>query len=65
MQETQVSSLIQEDPTCFKATKPVHHNYCSTIAHNVLWELQLLKPMCLEPVLCNKSHGNEKRKYCN
>ena len=26
MQETQVRSLIQEDPTCHGATKPVHHN---------------------------------------
>ena len=29
MQETQVQSLIQEDPTCHRATKPVHHNYWS------------------------------------
>ena len=27
MQGTQVQSLIQEDPTCHKATKPMHHNY--------------------------------------
>ena len=25
MQETQVRSQIQEDPTCCEATKPVHH----------------------------------------
>ena len=24
---TWVQSLIQEDPTCHRATKPVHHNY--------------------------------------
>ena len=65
MQETQVSSLIQEDPTCFKATKPVHHNYCSTIAHNCALGAATNEPMCLEPVLCNKSHGNEKPKPCN
>ena len=27
MQETQVWSLVQEDPTCCRATKPVGHNY--------------------------------------
>ena len=27
MQGTQVRSLVQEDPTCRSATKPVRHNY--------------------------------------
>ena len=27
MQETRVWSLVWEDPTCCRATKPVHHNY--------------------------------------
>ena len=27
MQETWVRSLIQEDPTCRRAAKPIHHNY--------------------------------------
>ena len=27
MQGTQVRSLVQEDPTCHGATKPMHHNY--------------------------------------
>ena len=27
MQGTRVQSLVQEDPTCCGATKPVHHNY--------------------------------------
>ena len=27
MQGTQVQALVQEDPTCRRATKPVHHNY--------------------------------------
>ena len=27
MQGTQVQSLVQEDPTCCRATKLVHHNY--------------------------------------
>ena len=26
-QETQVQSLVREDPTCCRATKPAHHNY--------------------------------------
>ena len=27
MQGTQVRALVQEDPTCHGATKPMHHNY--------------------------------------
>ena len=27
MQETWIQSLIQEDPTYCRATKPIHHNY--------------------------------------
>ena len=27
MQETRVRALVQEDPTCRGATKPVHHHY--------------------------------------
>ena len=27
MQRTGVRALVQEDPTCHRATKPVHHNY--------------------------------------
>ena len=26
-QGTWVQSLVQEDPTCLRAAKPVHHNY--------------------------------------
>ena len=37
MQETSVQSLIQEEPTCHEATKPVYHN-------NWGWEPQLLRP---------------------
>ena len=29
VQGTQVLSLVQEDPTCHRATKPVCHYYCS------------------------------------
>ena len=53
MQGTQVWSLVQEDPTCRGATKPVRHNYWSPCTlgpkcHNY-WAhvLQLLKPACL------------------
>ena len=29
MQRPQVQSLVQEDPTCHGATKPVHHSPCA------------------------------------
>ena len=51
MQETQVRSLVREDPTCRGATKPVRHNY---------WAC------ALEPVLRSKrSHRNEKPAHRN
>ena len=65
MQRTRVRALVWEDPTCRGATKPVHHNYwaCSleSMSHNCWARVpQLLKPSCLEPVLCNKrSHRNK------
>ena len=38
MQETQVPSLVREDPTCHGATKPIHHNYWAhtlePVSHN-------------------------------
>ena len=40
-QETWLRSLVQEDPTCLGATKPVIQNY---------WN-----PRTLEPVVCNRS----------
>ena len=46
MQESQVWSLIQEDPTCCGANKFMHHNYWAHMS-------QLLKPERLEPVLHN------------
>ena len=59
MQGTQVWSLVLEDPTCRGATKPVCHNYWACMP-------QLLKPMCLEPVLCKeRSHCNEKPTHHN
>ena len=29
VQETRIQALVQEDPTCRGATKPVRHNYCA------------------------------------
>ena len=72
MQGTQVRALVREDPTCRGATKPVCHNYwaCAVepMSHNY-WAcvLQLLKPTCLEPMLCNKrsSHTATKSSPCS
>ena len=59
MRGTQVHALVQEDPTCLGATKPVRHNYWAHVP-------QLLKPVCLEPVLRNKrNHRNEKPVHRN
>ena len=59
MQETQVGSLIQEDPTCPRATKSLSRS-CWTCAleagNHSYWSVYTL-----EPLLCNKiSHCNEK-----
>ena len=47
VQGTQVRALVQEDPACRGATKLVCHNYWAHVP-------QLLKPMHLEPMLCNR-----------
>ena len=66
MQGTQVWSLVQEDSTCCRATKPMGLDYwaCTLEPKSCNYGacmLQLLKPMHLEPVLCSKrSHSNEK-----
>ena len=71
MQGTRVRALVREDPTCLGATKPVHHNYwaCALepVSHNYWAHVpQLLKPVHLEPMLCNKrSHCNEKLAHLN
>ena len=51
MQESQVRSLIQEDPTCLRAAKPVYHNCwaCALASgsHSYWAHMpQLLKPAC-------------------
>ena len=59
VQGTWFRALVREDPTCRRAAKPMCHNYWAHV-------LQLLKPACLEPVLCNKrNHCNEKHMHCN
>ena len=66
MKGIQVQSLVWEDAACHGATKPVRHNYWACAlepaSHNYWARVpQLLKPTCLEPMLCNKrSHHNEK-----
>ena len=66
VQGTRVRALVWEDPTCRGATKPVCHNYWACAlepaSHNCWAHApQLMKPVCLEPVLRNKrSHRNEK-----
>ena len=50
-QETPVQSLVQEDPTCRRATKPMCHHYGAC---------------ALQPVLCNKrGHHDEKPAHDN
>ena len=55
MQGTLVQSLVQADPTCFRATKPVGGNYWAHSAATT-------EPLCLERVLHNKmrSYRDEK-----
>ena len=66
-QGTWVRTLIWEDSMCLGQLKPVGHNYWNLRALEPAcrscWAgvLELLKPVHLEPVLCNKrSHCNEK-----
>ena len=71
MQGTWVQSLVQEGPTCCRATKPVRHNYWACAlepaSHNY-WAYvpQLPKPVHPEPMLRNKrNHYNEKPAHRN
>ena len=71
MQGTWVRALVQEDPTCRRAAKPMRHNYWACAlepsSHNYWARVpQLLQPAYLEPVLHNKrSHLNEKPAHHN
>ena len=70
MQGTRVQSLVREDPTCCRATKPVCPNDWACAlepASHKYWArvLQLLSPAPLEPMLCSKrSHRSEKPTHC-
>ena len=65
LQGTRVWALVRKDPTCRRAARPVCHNcWACTLepmSHNYWAHVsQLLKPVRLEPVLCNgRSHCNE------
>ena len=81
MQGMWVRSLLKEDPTCHRAVKPTTNapqpmnphsrahepqllSLCVTATEACM--VQLLKPACLEPVLCNKRrHCNEKPGHQN
>ena len=71
MQGTRVQALVQKGPTYYGATKPMHHNYWAWAlepASPNYWACmpQLLKPVCLEPMLHSKrSHRSEKPVHCN
>ena len=55
MQETQGQSLVQEDSTYCRATKPMHRHYYSATARSPSHQ------PTIEPMLHNKrSHSNEK-----
>ena len=70
-QRTRVQFLVREDPSSRGATKPMRHNYWARAlgptSHNYWARMpQLLKPVRLEPVLCNKrSRHNEKPAHRN
>ena len=50
MQEAQVWSLVQEDPMCNGATKPVGHNYWACALEPGRHVYRVLSPHVLEPV---------------
>ena len=65
MQETWVQSLVQEDPSCYGATKLLCYNYwaCAPESgkHNYWVHMpQLLRPQALEHELCNKKPVDHK-----
>ena len=45
-QETRVRSLVQEDPTCHRGTKPVYHSYRACSLESGLATLHTLQPVC-------------------
>ena len=64
MQETWILSLVQEDPTCRRATKPPHHNYVACTLEPR--SCNYWSPWAPEPVLSSKrSHCNKKLAHHN
>ena len=67
MQGTRVWSLVQEDPTCLRATKPVRHNYwarapraCALQQKKPLqWEAPSMKSCTRSPL--EKAHAQQRR----
>ena len=57
MQETQAQSLVQEDSTCLRATKSMHHNYWKSSLEPVL---RIRRNHCYE----KPSHGNQRMPSC-
>ena len=63
MQGTRVWALVWEDPTCRRATKPVHHN-CWACVQLLSLRATTTELVHLEPMLRNKrSHCNEKHAH--
>ena len=53
MQGTQVQSLVQEDSTCWGATKPMHHNYWTCILKLCAATTEACVPRaCCDPMDC-------------
>lgn len=62
-QRTRVQSLIQEDSTCFRATKPMLYKHQACALDPTCYNYRTL---ALEPELCTKrSHHDEKPVHCS
>ena len=68
MQGTRVQALVQEDPTCSGAVKPVHHNYWACALEPQLLSLRAITTEARAPrarAPQQGSHRNEKPARCN
>ena len=64
MQGTQVWALVQEDPTCRGATKPVHHNWACALepaSHNY-WACALEPPCQTTETRAPRAHAVQQEK---
>ena len=52
MQGTRVRSLVQENPTCHRATKPVRHNYSFKLLHYKPRSSSFVKKISMSCELC-------------